>query len=56
MSEPEIIRLKKKIQSLTEFNVQLQEQVQELSLKIGEYQARNIEYQNKKTKRIMKKI
>ena len=46
MSEPEIIRLKKKIQSLTEFNVQLQEQVQELSLKIGEYQARNIEYQN----------
>ena len=46
MSEPEIVRLKKKIQNLTELNVQLQEQVQELSLKIGDYQARNIEYLN----------
>jgi hypothetical protein len=46
MSDPEIVRLKKKVQTLTEFNVQLQEQVQELSLKIGEYQARNIEYLN----------
>ena len=46
MSDPEIVRLKKKIQTLTEFNVQLQEQVQELSLKIGEYQARNLEFQN----------
>ena len=46
MSDPEIVRLKKKIQTLTEFNVQLQEQVQELSMKIGDYQARNIEYLN----------
>ena len=46
MSEPEIVRLKKKINSLTELNVQLQEQVQELSLQVGEFQARNIEYLN----------
>ena len=46
MSDPEIVRLKKKVQNLTELNVQLQEQVQELSLKIGDYQARNIEYLN----------
>ena len=46
MSDPDIVRLKKKIQSLTELNVQLQEQVQELSLQLGEYQARNLEYQN----------
>ena len=46
MSEPEIVRLKKKINSLTELNVQLQEQVQELTLQVGEYQARNIEFLN----------
>ena len=46
MTDPEIVRLKKKVQNLTELNVQLQEQVQELSLKIGDYQARNIEYLN----------
>ena len=46
MSDPDIVRLKKKIQSLTELNVQLQEQVQELSIQLGEYQARNLEFQN----------
>ena len=46
MSEPEIVRLKKKINNLTELNVQLQEQVQELTLQVGEYQARNIEFLN----------
>ena len=46
MSDPEIVRLKKKINSLTELNVQLQEQVQVLSQKIGDYQARNLEFQN----------
>ena len=46
MSDPEIVRLKKKIHSLTELNVQLQEQVQELSLQLGDFQARNLEYQN----------
>ena len=46
MSEPEIIRLRKKINSLTELNNQLQEQVQELSIQLGEFQARNLEYKN----------
>ena len=46
MSDPEIIQLKKKINDLTEHNVQLQEQVEELTLQIGEYQARNIELRN----------
>ena len=46
MSDPEIIKLKKKINDLTEYNVQLQEQVEELTLQIGEYQARNIELTN----------
>ena len=46
MNDPEIIQLKKKINDLTEHNVQLQEQVEELTLQIGEYQARNIELIN----------
>ena len=46
MSDPEIIKLKKKINDLTEYNVQLQEQVEELNLQIGEYQTRNIELTN----------
>ena len=46
MSEPEIIRLRKKISSLTELNTQLNEQIQELSIQLGEYQARNLEFKN----------
>ena len=46
MTDPEIIQLKKKINDLTEYNVQLQEQVEELNLQIGEYQTRNIELKN----------
>ena len=46
MSDPEIVKLKKKIHNLTEHNVQLQQQVEELTLQIGEYQTRNIELTN----------
>ena len=47
MSDPEIVKLKKQIHNLTEYNVQLQQQVEELTLQIGEYQTRNIELTNK---------
>ena len=46
MTDPEIVKLKKKIHILTEHNVQLQQQVEELTLQIGEYQTRNIELVN----------
>ena len=46
MSDPDIIKLKKKIQNITEHNVQLQQQVEELTLQIGEYQSRNLELAN----------
>ena len=46
MNDPEIIKLKKKIHNLTEHNVQLQQQVEDLSLQIGEYQLRNLELTN----------
>ena len=46
MNEPEIVKLKKQIHNLTEYNVQLQQQVEELTLQIGEYQTRNIELEN----------
>ena len=46
MNDPEIIKLKKQIHNLTEYNVQLKQQVEELTLQIGEYQTRNIELTN----------
>ena len=46
MTDPEIIKLKKQIHNLTEYNVQLKQQVEELTLQIGEYQTRNIDLIN----------
>ena len=47
MSDPQIIKLKKEIRLLTEYNAQLKLQLEEQTIKIGEMENQNIQMQNR---------